>query len=237
MSEPEGQEPLQDQAPLEDPSSQRLDNVVAILIALVTVLGALLAWRASVAGDAAGGEVFAGLQAAASYQEARSLSRVNAYEHYGVFISYYRHRQLAEGLEKLAGKAKGARAAGLLQESREAAELANASLGLLSQNSAARYLNRDGSFALEREVGALMAAAAKEKDLRFAPRFARADALQDKTLHFLAVIVVLGVSLVFFTLVETFEGRVRYVLTGCGVLLTLGAIGRWIALELGGPAL
>lgn len=231
MSDPEAQ------AALEEPSSQKLENLVAILIALVTVLGAVLAWRASVADDAAGDEVFAGLHAAASYQEARSLSRVNAYEHYGVFLAYYRNRQLAEGLRDLADKAEGERAEGLYQESREAAELANSSLALLSQNNAARYLNRDDTFALQREIGALMAAAAKEKDLAFAPRFAQADALWDKTSRFLGAIVILGVSLVFFTLVENFEGRIRYALTGGGVLLTLVAVAWWIMTELGGPAL
>lgn len=219
---------------VENSDSERLNTVVAILIALVTVLGAIIAWRASVYDDGAGDADFAGLHAAANYQEAKALSRVNAYEHYGVFISYYRNRQVAEGLQELAEQAKGERAEELKQQAREAAELANASLTLLAQNDAARYLNRNDTYALDREMGAMMAAAAKQKDLNYQVQFDEAETLRNKTARMFGTIVILGISLVFFTLVETFEGGSRYVMVGLGVILAIWGAVWWILIEVKG---
>lgn len=229
MSESEGAVAVESSEP-----SERLNTVVAILIAVVTVLGAIIAWRASVFDDGAGDADFAGLHAAANYQEAKALSRVNAYEHFAVFISYYRNRQVAEGLEKLAAGADGARAKELQKQAREAAELANASLTLLAQNNAARYLNRDDTYALNREIGAMMAQAAKQKDLNFGAQFDEAEVLRTKTARMLMTIVVLGISLVFFTLVETFEGRLQYAMIALGVILALWGSVWWILIEVKG---
>lgn len=228
MSESEGA------VAVETDDSDRLNTIVAILIAVVTVIGALIAWRASVYDDGAGDADFAGLHAAANYQEAKALSRVNAYEHYGVFISYYRNRQVAEGLDELAEEAKGPQADELRQQAREAAELANASLTLLAENDAARYLNRNDTYALDREMGAMMAAAAKQKDLNYQVQFDEAEVLRNTTARLLGTIVILGISLVFFTLVETFEGGTRYLMVAAGVVLALWGTVWWILIEVKG---
>ena len=52
--------------------SQRLETVVAILIAVVTVIGAVVAWRSSVADDGAGDADFAGLRASVRSEETRA---------------------------------------------------------------------------------------------------------------------------------------------------------------------
>src|SRR5258705_4820358 len=70
--------------------SQRLETVVAILIAVVTVIGALVAWRSSVADDGAGDADFAGLRASVRAGGTRALNHVHAYENYG---SYTNHRR------------------------------------------------------------------------------------------------------------------------------------------------
>src|SRR6476620_9476893 len=74
--------------------SQRLETVVAILIAVVTVIGALVAWRSSVADDGAGDADFAGLRASVRAEETRALNSVDAYENYGAYMNYRRYNEM-----------------------------------------------------------------------------------------------------------------------------------------------
>lgn len=217
----------------DEPEESRLGTVVAILIAIVTVIGALVAWRASVSDDASGDADYAGLRAAASYEDARANSRVNAYEDYSVFISYYRYKALSDGLDKLAENAQGERQNELLKQSKEMANLATANLNLLDELEAARNLRRDGKYNLQRDVGVRMAAAAKKDNLDFAGQFKEAEGYRVKTLHLLKAVVILSLSLVAFTLVESFEGAMAYLLVGAGVLTMLGGTIYAILVEMG----
>src|SRR5689334_3777454 len=74
------------------------ETIVAILIALVTVAGAIVAWRASVAADGAGDADFAGLQASLNAEETRALNYVDAYEHYGAYTAYRRYLNLGNAI-------------------------------------------------------------------------------------------------------------------------------------------
>ena len=60
--------------------SSRLETMVAILIAIVAMLGAVVAWRSSVVDDGAGDADYAGLRAAVNAEETRALNFVNAYK-------------------------------------------------------------------------------------------------------------------------------------------------------------
>ncbi len=76
--------------------NNRLDTLVALLIALATVLGAVVAWRASVASDGAGDADFAGQRAMLNLEETRALSAVNAYESYNAFSAFSRYNDLGD---------------------------------------------------------------------------------------------------------------------------------------------
>src|SRR3990172_11114606 len=95
---------MENEAP---PNESRLETIAGILIAVVTVVGAVVAWRASVASDGAGDADFAGLRASVNAEEARAINFVNAYEHYGAYTSYLRYTKLgdaiADDLEDSAG--------------------------------------------------------------------------------------------------------------------------------------
>ena len=80
--------------------SNRLETMTAILIALVIVIGALVAWRASVADDSGGDADFAGLKVATSAEETRALTTVNAYEHYSAYTNYRRNTFLSSLIEE-----------------------------------------------------------------------------------------------------------------------------------------
>lgn len=227
------EEPQVSEPQCEEPEESRLGTLVAILIAVVTVIGALVAWRASVSDDASGDADYAGLRAAANYEDARASSRVNGYEDYSVFISYYRYKEMSDGLDKMAEQAEGERQTELQKQSREMASLATANLNLLDELGAARNLKRNGKYNLQRDVGVRMAAAAKKDNLDFAGQFKEAEEHRVKTLRLLMAVVILALSLVAFTLVESFEGALSYALVGVGTLTMIGGTVYAILVETG----
>src|SRR5688572_27036761 len=82
-------------AEMQEEKESPFNTVVAVLIALVTVVGAVVAWRASVAADGAGDADFAGLQASLNAEQTRALNFVDAYEHYGAYVTYQRYLNLS----------------------------------------------------------------------------------------------------------------------------------------------
>lgn len=192
----------------------RLTTLVAILIAVATVLGAIVAWRASVAADGAGDADFAGLRATVNLEETRSLAAVTAYEDYRAFTSYRRYENLGNALVEEQNQATAAIADALEAPRLNAHDLALANQQLFPN----KFLNRDGSYALQREIGEIFADAAKEKDLQPTPQYAEADVLRTKSNQLLLAVTILAVALVFYTLVETVSGRLQYVMVSIGLL-------------------
>ena len=82
----------------EAPRVRKLETIVALSIALITVVGAVIAWRASVAEDGAGDADFAGLKASLNREETRTVNTVNAYEHYSAYTAYWRYTQMGDAL-------------------------------------------------------------------------------------------------------------------------------------------
>lgn len=203
----------------------KLDTIVAILIAMATVIGAIIAWRASVIADASGDADVAGLRASVNAEETRALNYVNAYEHYGSFTTYSRYNELgnliSSDLEKDTSNLSEEEVYLLDRQRAESYDLAKANQDLFPN----RFLNRDGTYAVEREMGEMWADAAKEKDLNPDPQFADADKLRVRTNQMLTTLVLVALSLVFYTLVESFEGKAKYVMVGLGsAFLIAGSI-------------
>lgn len=209
---------VQPDAP-EEVSSASLDKAVALLIAAATVVGAFFAWRSSVAGDAAGDADYAGLRAAVNIEETRATSAVNAYEHYAAFTAFHRQKELARLVDEDGGPARDAE---------EARELADSSRGLFP----ARYVGRDGRYALQAELGEMWADAAREKDMSADASFADADRLRTKSLGLLASVSIAALALVFLTLVEPLGAALRFVNLGLGALCLLASLGVGVYFEM-----
>lgn len=202
---------------LAEEQNNRLATLVAILIALATVIGAVVAWRASVAADGAGDADFAGLRATVNLEETRALASVTAYENYSAFMNYRRYEDLGNLLVEAQNQLDEDEAAALEPERVSAHDLALANQQLFPN----KFLNRDGSYALRREMGEIFADAAKEKELQPDGQYAEADALRDKTNQLLIAVTILAVALVFYTLVETVGKRLQYGFVAIGLLCTL----------------
>jgi len=200
--------------------SQRLETAVAILIAVVTVVGALVAWRSSVADDGAGDADFAGLRASVRAEETRALNYVNAYENYGSYTSYQRYNELGNLLEADQGAAPSDEVDNLERQRADNHDLSISNQRLFPN----KFLNRDGSYNVKRQIGEMWADAAKENDLNPDPQFAEADQLRTKANWLLGAVAILAIALVFYTLVESFGDRMRYGMVALGSLCMVAGI-------------
>ena len=78
--------------------NNRLSTLVALLIAVVSVTGAVVTWRASVEDDGAGDA--AGIRATINLTETKALAAVKGYSDYASFIDYYKYRETTTQLEE-----------------------------------------------------------------------------------------------------------------------------------------
>jgi hypothetical protein len=209
--------------------SQRLETIVAILIAIATVAGAVIAWRASVADDGAGDADFAGLRASVLSEQTKALNDVNAYESYGSYTNYKRYQELGDLLEADQASAPEADAALLDRQRADNHDLSLSNQRLFPN----KFLDRDGSYNVKRQLGEMWADAAKENDLNPDPQFSEADQLRSKANSLLGAVTILAVALVFYTLVEAVGDRMKYVLAGLGSLCMLAGVAFALFVEFG----
>ncbi len=206
-----------------------LETVVAVLIALVTVIGAIVVWRASVIEDASGDADFSGLRASINAEETRALDYVNAYEAYGAYTTYKRYNDLGDLIAEDMDQATEEQVDVLNSQRADAHDLSLAAERLFPS----KFMNRDGTYALQRQLGEMWADAAKEKDLKPEPQFAEADNLRNKTNRMLASVAILALALVFFTLVESVSDRLKYWMVGLGSLFMAAGIAVALFIEFG----
>jgi hypothetical protein len=205
--------------------TSKLGTVVAILIALTTVIGAIIAWRASIADDASGDADFAGLKASLNAVETRAVSYVTAYEHFGVYSGFARQTQLGDELAKALSEQDNP---DLSRQQAEAYDLAKAA----QRSFPARFLNRDGSYNVTREMNELWADASRQQDLKPDPQYADADKFRTKTGQLLAALLVLSLALVCFALSEGLGPRGQAALAIVGTLLMAGSTAFAIFIDL-----
>jgi len=183
-----------------------LNTLNALLIALVVVIGALAAWRASVAADAAGDADYFGLRALVNSEETQALNHLTAYRSYADYLDYWSSKRQGELLEEeMKQKPALAEDDQFVAQVKSAYDLADASYVNLEQ----RFLNRDGSYNVQRQLGQLWADAMKEKDLKYDVQFAEAERMRNKTIYLLMCVMILSIAPVFYSLVETVGERTR----------------------------
>jgi hypothetical protein len=203
---------------------------MALLIAVTTVIGAVVAWRASVADDASGDADFAGLQAAINVEETRALNFVNTYENYGAYTAYKRYSSLGDLIAEDMANIEDEAEYTFLDEQRAIAhDLALANQSLFPNT----YLNRDGSYSTQRQLGEMWADAAKEKDLKPDPQFAEADQFRVKTNRLLQSLTIIALALVFYTGIELVKARAQVVLLTLGSLTMVAGTVMAVLIEIG----
>jgi hypothetical protein len=220
----------EEKQPESEDKNNRLSTLVALLIAVVSVTGAVVTWRASVSADGAGDADVAGVRATINLTETNTLAAVKGYSDYASFVDYYKYRetsaQLEEELSGLPTDATEDQAAALNNELADTYDLTVAASSAFPND----YLNRDGTYNLSRQTGEYLANASREKDINPQPSFDEADALRSHTNRLLITLSVLVVALVFYTLIEASESKkIKYLLlfAGTGIFLA-GTIGAYL---------
>ena len=194
-------------------------SMIAVLIALVTVLGATAACLASGAVSTAADLDFAGLDASIRAQKDEITNYINAYEHYRAFTSYMRYDELGNLLYDPGADEQTSISNGALQ--REAWGVAS---GISSIFFSARYIDSDGKYDLERELQEAFAEDSQNEDLNAAPYFDDSDKYRERSSFLTADMIVLAISFWFFTLAQATEKKIKYVWAILGMLAGLGGI-------------
>ncbi len=87
-----------------------------------------------------------------------------------------------------------------------------------------KYLNRDGTYSVQRQLAVMGADAARANDLNYESQFAEADKGRAKTRTMLFSVTILFIATVFFALVESMDGLNKYILIGIGSLISLAGV-------------
>ncbi len=199
----------------------RFEIFSAFMIAVVTILSALTAWRANVADGIAGNADFEGVTSSILSQEARIVNGIHAYEHYRAYTSYYRYNELGNIMYNEGDNA-------LLQDQ---SGLWGVALGLQYSFFPPRYVNRDGSYDVQRELDELWADQAQQTDLNPTPHFQRADGYRDKSIAITAVLIVFATAFFLFTAGQAIRNRLKYLFALGGILVTLAGAAIVILIE------
>ncbi|MCS6870291.1 MAG: hypothetical protein RML95_04955 [Anaerolineae bacterium] len=215
---------------MSDNSDQAFEVLVAVLIALSSLIIAFISWRAFAAGNASGDADFAGMSAMLAAEETRATNAILAYESYGAYLTYRQHRELAMSLQDALKD--------LPELSLEAAalraqlDLAKVTSAIQQQRFSRRFVQRDGSYDIDKQLSTLYADRAQQRNLNAAPSFAEADRLRLKVSWLQGTVIPLTVSLIFFTLAEALSRRLRWLMLSIGALLLLGGTIAFLYFEL-----
>jgi hypothetical protein len=206
-----------------------LENLASVLIAIVVVIGAVVAWRASVIDDGAGDADYAGLRAAIYAQKTTSLNTVDAYEAAGNYVNYWRNSRLGEAIGAELETAPEDQATVLEAQLKNANDLADANRGMFET----RYLNRDGTYSVQRQMGEMWAAASRRTDMNYMAQFDEANRGRSRSLRMLLAVMVLSIAPIFYSLVESVADRAKVLMIGFGSLFAVGGLVLAILVQLG----
>ncbi|MBV6393482.1 MAG: hypothetical protein KPEEDBHJ_02724 [Anaerolineales bacterium] len=192
---------------------------IAVLTALVTVLGASAACLASVAVSNASDNDFAGLDASIRAQKAEIINHVYAYEHYRAFTAYFRYNELGYLMHDPEADADASARNAAAQQ-----ELWGVASGISSVFFKPRYINPDGQYDIEQELQEALAQDAQDADLNVAPYFEESDHLRRQSSFLTADMIVIAFSFWFFTLAQATEKRIKYFWAILGALTGLAGV-------------
>ena len=228
----------------EKPSIQ-IKTILATLIALSTILGAIFAWRASSASGGASGADEDALLAISNRLEIENVTRTSVYQHLQGYVRYLANRGVSESFDEEASR----KFQEVIANNGEFADPeAEAQIQLLQEQLAQRgqealdraamaqyflnpdYLRQDGTYDTAREIGEAVAEASRYRDVDPVPHFARADRLRNKTGNLLAVLLVLASAVWCFVLAQVLSKPGQYIAMGVGILILVAgaSAGAWI---------
>jgi len=206
-----------------------LDTIVAILIAVVVAIGALIAWRASLIDDSSGDYDYAGLQANVNAMQARALNYVNTYESYGNYVNYWRNSKLGQLIGQELESASEDQVQGLTEQMKVADDLADANSTMFQ----VRYLNRDGTYSTQRQLGEMWADAMKKSNIDYTTQYDQADQDRARSRRMLLALMIVSIAPVFYSITESVEGGKKYLMIALGSIAAVAGTVLAVLVELG----
>jgi hypothetical protein len=195
--------------------TEKFKTFTASMIAVVTVLSALIALRAAVASQAASDADFDGLVATVNDEEASVLTTIKVAEHYQAFLIYTRYNELGNNLYN-ALQANPSNKVELEQQKSDSWGIA---YGLQSTFFPSRYLLPDGTYDSQREMDELMADEQRARDTRSEVHYEEGSQLRRKSNLLVQMLILLGSSFWFFTLAQIVEHKVKFLFAFAGGFL------------------
>jgi hypothetical protein len=208
---------------------------IAVLIALVAVVSAVTATRAAMLADDAGTMDSDGLDAVLNVAAVRALNAATLYQHYTAYTDYVRYKQMGSLLSKefedqvfgTGDAERDPRVRELSNRREEAFDLASTSQFFF----VTRYLDQDGGYDRERELGEAWAESARWVDLGPDSHFAQADQVREKSRRLVGTLIVFAVALWFYTLASSIKHPLKYVLALAGLCSFLAGVVLVIRIE------
>jgi hypothetical protein len=199
--------------------NERFKSNTAVLVAFVTVLGAIAACLATSAASSAANADFNGLNAAISAQKAEIINEIYAYEHFRAFTDYSRYLELGNLLYDPNASEEVDAENGVMQR-----EVWGVASGIRSTFFQSRYVTADGIYDLQRELDEALAEDSQKEDLNPNPYFSESDRMHRRSSFLTADMIVLAISFWFLQLAQVTENRIKYFWVVIGILLGLAGI-------------
>ncbi len=199
-------------------------TIVSVLIALVAVSGAFVAWRASQAQDRASALDSAGIKAALNSANAEisvsSQLYLNQYSFDSYFLRYQSAQYLAESRTRIPTSLEGdpnVVDSLFFQQMREINRAA-LSRDLVDPNYL-KEVDDDMEFEVERLRRAAWSEIATVEDLDPSKSFTQADLAREEVSNLVLAAVVLSASLIFFTASLITAGSAKFLWVSLGILI------------------
>ncbi|HEY9077553.1 MAG TPA: hypothetical protein VIO61_13555 [Anaerolineaceae bacterium] len=206
----------------ESKGSDAFSTILAILISLVALSSAILAWQAALAADTSSNENAAGITAAINLEETRMISSIRLSDHLRAYTNYARNITLGNRFTTYYWNS--------VDEDHEsyfynqAAQAAYDEASISQYFLVTRYLNQDGTYNANAELGESYADAARRKSLDPNRYFANANRSQVKASGLTITLVIMAAALWFYTVALGVSQSRRYIFTTAGSIAFLLAL-------------
>ncbi len=203
--------------------------IIAIMIALASLMGAMMAWQADMLGGPAAVANRAGMQAIHNKVTANFINQAELYKNYRAYVNYTLHNELQRQIKADLAYTPLGEVPHLKRQQAQSSDLAAMSQLFFPQ----RYLERDGSYNAERQLGESWAYARQSIDLDAQSHFEEASQEQDKIFSINIMIFILTISFLFYTFAEGMHPTrkwLRYAIALSGFLFLLNSVTRFAAI-------
>lgn len=206
----------------------RLNNVIAFTVSILTLFSGLLGWQmGNISGNASGAYAEA-QRAELNAQKVKSTNTLTVYENHRAFLvyrNYFDQYKLVSLQLEAAQKAKPVDAALVtrLSNQRDELQLLYLSSLKLFPN---KFINRDGTYNLEEQLGQLIASDARKVDINPLPHEAEGQRYDAQAQKMQIALIILAVSLFCFAIVSTVNLKPAslWLLTALGYLAAFSGV-------------